>query len=141
MTVRRLGSCLFRRPPFVALGLRLFLIAEDSSLPAFSARAEFRGDLVACDGLIDHLLIFRSWIVAPEHSRRNSRTGRRDRTSAPYRLHQHVSDQESFSVRMEVVECDVNRPGDGAAFPTDRSIRNDYPFVYTVLCREDLPFP
>ena len=50
------------------------------------------------------------------------------------------SDQESFAVRMEVVDRTVSQPGGGSAFPPDGSIRNEYPFVYAVLYREDLAF-
>ncbi len=52
-----------------------------------------------------------------------------------------ASNQEPFAVRMEVVGRAVKRLEGGSAFPLDGSIRNEYPFVYAVLYREDLPFP
>ena len=50
----------------------------------------------------------------------------------------NTSDQESFAVRMEVVDRGVRQLEGGSAFPPDGSIRNEYPFVYAVLYREDL---
>ena len=51
----------------------LFLIAEDSSLPAFSARAELGGDLVVGDGFVDHGGSVTDYPVAVSHQRASSR--------------------------------------------------------------------
>ena len=40
------------------------------------------------------------------------------------------ANQESLSVRMEVVDRTVSQRGGGSSFPPDGSLRNEFPFVY-----------